>query len=293
MNKSLRIISIIILVLLTILLTGIFIKLIKDGDFMGLRFWGRESTELIFNEEYEDIFDEISVYSTEGNIYIMRSENEKIKVVVYGKKEYSSINTDNNVLSVTGETKKCKFFCFNREYARIEVYLPSNYEKNIKIEGRTGDIKIDNFDSLNNEIITQTGDVTIENIKSSKIKTTTGDIRINKIENAEIKVTTGDINISEVNRLTLSTTTGDITINKINGYMNISTTTGDIDINNVELLENSNINVTTGDITIGNTNEFYIDAHSKTGDVKINNNYRTAELELKISATTGDIRISN
>lgn len=294
MSKSLRITFIIILSLLAAGLTALFVMLIKnDSSFFIFNFFSKESKELIIDEKYENVYENIEISSEDGNIYIEHSDTNDIKVVIYGKKDNSYVKTDNNTLYIKGDTEKCSFFCFNHEYARIEVYLPQEYDKKLLIDGKTGDVKIKEFNLLTSEITTTTGDIEIEELNSLKVKTKTGDINIRKIDNADIKVTTGDIDIDEINKVEIDSTTGDINIKKINNYVQISVTTGDVSINDMELTENSSIRSTTGDVYINSSNEFYINASSSTGDIKIKNNYRTAEYELKIKTTTGDIKVEN
>ena len=294
MSKSLRIIFIIILSILAAGLTALFVLLIKnDNSFFIFNFFSKESKELIIDETYENTFENINISTEDGKIYIEHSDSDKIKVKIFGKEENSSVKIEDNTLYIVGETEKCSFFCFNHEYARIEVYLPKDYDKNLNIESKTGDIKMNEFNLLSSKISTTTGDISIDSIFNISITTKTGDIRANKIGNAEIKVTTGDIKIDEINNIKIDSTTGDITINKIIGSIDLTATTGDVNINDIQLYNNSNIHSTTGDIYIGNTNEFYINASATTGDIKINNNYRTAEFELKLKSTTGDITVRN
>ena len=310
MNKTLRIIFIILLSMLAVGIGIVFVKLLTGNGFLNFSFNRFESKELVIEEVYDNIFENININSEEGNIYIEQSNDDKIKVVVYGKKEISEVKVENDTLVIKGDTDKCSFICFNHKIARIEVYIPSNFDKNIKIEGDTSDTIMNDFEYASIEITDKTGDVTIGKIKDvniktstgdirinnaekAKIKTTTGDIRLREVNDAELNTTTGDINITTVNNADLSTTTGDIDIDKVNNSIHASTTTGDITINELELTENSKIDATTGDITIRNTNEIYIDASSSTGDIHINNNYRTAEFELRIKTSTGDIKVKN
>ncbi len=294
MSKSLRVTFIVILSILAAGLTALFVLLIKnDNSFFIFNFLSKESEELIIDQTFENVYDNLTIESEEGNIYIKHSDTEDIKVKIFGKEENSSVKADGNTLYIKGDTEKCSFFCFNHEYARIEVYIPINYDKEINIDTKTGDIKMESFSSALSNINTSTGDITIEELKDLNIKTRTGDIKAKKIENADIKVTTGDININEISSVKIDSTTGDINIKKVNYYLDINSTTGDVEIKEIELYQNSNIDTTTGDVEIGETNELYFNTSSSTGDIDINNNNRTAELELKIKTTTGDITIDN
>lgn len=294
MSKSLRITFIIILSILAAGLTALFVMLIKnDNSFFIFNFFSKESKELIIDKNFENVYDYINISSEDGNIYIEYSDTNDIKVKIFGKEENSYVKSEENTLYIKGDTEKCSFFCFNHEYARIEVYLPKDYDKNIVIDEKTGDIKIREFELMKSEITTTTGDIEIQELNSLNVKTKTGDIDIRKIDNVDIKVTTGDIDIDEVNVAKIESTTGDINIKKLNNSIDAVITTGDININNMQLTENSSIRTTTGDIYIKTNNEFYVDASSSTGDINIKNNYRTSEYELKLKSTTGDIKVDN
>lgn len=295
MNKSLRITLIILLTLLAVILTVGFVYLLngKGFSFLSFRFSGTESKELVIDQTFENIYESIDINTEAGNVYIKNTNDENIRVVVYGEKDNSNIESNSNILKITGNTKKCSFICINNIIARIEVYIPNNYDKKVKIINDVGDIKIEKFENLYTDISSDTGDINIDIIESADIKVHTGDIKINKINTANIKTTTGDIEIDEINEFVSSTTTGNIEINKINNYIDSSTTTGNIKIYNINLTKDSKINSNTGDITIKNISETYIDAHSSVGDININNNYRTAEFSLYIKTNTGDIKVKN
>ena len=295
MNKPIRITLIIFLTLLAIILTAGLVYVLSGKSFsiFNFRFSGVESKELVIDQTYENVYEKIEINTEAGNVYIKNTNDENIRVIIYGEKDNSSVENIRDVLKITGNTKKCSFICINNEVAKIEVYLPNNYDKNVIITNDVGDIKIERFENNYFDIHSDTGDITIDTIKSADIKVHTGDVRINKIDTIDAKSTTGDIIINEVNELIVSTTTGNIEINKINNYIDSSSTTGDVTIDNLNLTKDSKISCTTGDVLIKNTNEIYIETHTSVGDSNINNNYRTAEFTLNIKTTTGDIDIKN
>lgn len=295
MNKATRITFIVILSILVVLLTSIFILILKNGSFsfLNFRFSGKESKELVLDQTYDTTFEKIDINTEAGNVYVKNTNDENIRVIIYGEKDNSKVEDTTDILKITGNTKKCSFICINNEVARIEVYLPNNYDKNVNITNDVGDIKIENFENNQFNVQSDTGDINIDYIKSADIRVHTGDVKINKIDTLNVKSTTGDVIINEVNELTVSTTTGDIEINKVNNYIDSSSTTGDVTIDNLNLTKDSKITCTTGDVLIKNTNEIYIETHTSVGDSNINNNYRTAEFILNIRTTTGDIDVKN
>lgn len=59
------------------------------------------------------------------------------------------------------------------------------------------------------------------------------------------------------------------------------------------LNENSSIHATSGGVKIKETNDIYIEAKANSGDVKVENNNRLSEIELKIETTSGEIKVNN
>ena len=85
---------------------------------------------------------------------------------------------------------------------------------------------------------------------------------------------------------------GDIDIRKINEYCNLKTSSGNIDIETLNIIENSSINAKSGNVDIKRKNDIYIETETKSGDADIQNNNRMAEIVLKITTTSGNIKAS-
>lgn len=217
------------------------------------------SNNLVFSKEYDTEFDEINIDSEAANIEFKENSDSKIKVVIYGDEERTKVDTENKELSIKTTQKKCSFLCFNIKIAKIEIYLPKNYSKNINITNNFGDIKISNF----------------------------------SIVNLDVKANAGDVIVGEVNSIVAKLDLGDIKINKVNEYLDIKNSCGDVKIDSINLEKNSKIKSNLGDIKIGSTNEIYIEAKTNLGDTKINNNNRKSDVVLKINNDCGDIKVNN
>lgn len=290
MDKNKKIL-IILLILLSIGLTFIMIYLLNNS--FNFNITNGTSNELIYDKNFENIYDSINIKSEAANIYIKQSNDNNINIKIYGNTNYSSINNSNNILYIEGNTEKCSFFCINKKSAKIEVYLPKDYDKSIEIYTNVSNIDIDNFQFATLISRTNVGDININNINKADIKNETGDVNIENINIGIINLNTGDIIINNINEIDGKTNTGDININKINNYLYLSSNTGDIKIDNLNIDKNSEIKNNIGDIVIKNTNEIYISAKTDIGDIKINNNYRNAIYELNITNDIGDIKIDN
>lgn len=295
-NKTPKIILIVFLSILVIGLSIFFVNILTNKNFRfgHFSFGHKVSNELVFNQEYETIFDTIKIDSKSSDIEIKEGNESKVKVVIYGDKDETNVEVVNNKLNIKSNEKKCIGFCFNMTIAKIEVYLPNGYSGNINIENNYGDVNIGNFDNLILDATLDAGDIKVDSLKSGKIKNSYGDIKIlGYSKELEIDQDCGDVEVSEVDRIKLENNYGDINIGKVNEYLQIKEDCGDVKIDSLNLKENSSIHNSYGDIKIGSTNEIYINAKTSLGDTKINNNYQKSYVTLTIDNSCGDIRVNN
>lgn len=296
-NKTLKIILIIFLSILVIGMSTFFVNILTNKNFRFRNiFFGKYkvSNELIFNEEYETIFDSIKIDSQASDIEIKEGVESKVKVVIYGDKDDTKVDITDNKLNIKSNGKKCVGFCFNMTIDKIEIYLPSSYSGNINIINNYGDVNIGEFDNLVLDAKLDAGDIKVSSLKSGKIKNSYGDIKVfGYSKELEIDQDCGDIEISEVDRIKLENNYGDINIGKVNEYLQIKEDCGDVEISSLNLKENSSIHNSYGDIKIGSTNEIYISAKTSLGDTKINNNYQKSDITLTIDNSCGDIKVNN
>lgn len=198
----------------------------------------------------------------------------------------------------------------NHDKKQITILIPETYIFDVDIQSYTGDIDITDFDKLKDVALeTTTGDISLNDFETSKlnIQSTTGDISVEEVmitNDLEAEVTTGNIHIKEADAssFALQATTGDIDIEQvITNTVLIETSTGDIQIDNV-VADTFDLSATTGQIKMINVDledrslyldtstgnivvdgnkqgneytyvddeNYYIDAHTSTGDIKIN-----------------------
>lgn len=248
-------IQIILLSIVAILLSAIlFISLISP-DKLGFYIGSKE--ELLKEEIYEDINKNIEINTYSTDIKIKESNDDKIHVELYGKNEEDYIITNDKILKIEQSKKRrfCIGFCFLN--SSITIYLPEEYNQNLKLNTISGDIVLEN------------------SIPKTQIKTTSGDVEVNKAKNISVNTVSGnvDINYAEV--------------------ININTTSGDIDIKKLDLIENSHITTVSGDVDIDGINDIYIETKTTSGKIDIKNNNRYSNIELNIKTISGDIEIKH
>ncbi len=293
-NKKLIIALIIILSIIMIAVSVFFVGLLQNG-FKVKSFRGelQSSNELILNETYEEKFNKISVEATTSEIFIKRSDNGNFKAIIYGKKDDTKVDTKFDTLNIKISEKNCIGFCSSEKAAKVEIYLPEEYDGNIEIKNDYGDISIAEFLKANIDVEEDCGDVKILGGNIIEVDNSYGDIEIEKANIATINEDCGDVKISNINDVTLKSDYGDVEIKVVTNYLYVESDCGDIDIANVNLKKNSYIKDDYGDVEIGTTNELFIDAKTDLGDVKIKNNYHKADITLKIENDCGDIEVNN
>lgn len=259
-NKGLIITMIVLLSIIIVLLIGILcMGIMGKGRFpMGINL-GKAEVK-IFDQAYDlASINNIKVKSSAGDVKFEESKSEEIRVVVYGQEDNSlKVSNNNGKLDIDYTERKTNLFSFNYT-SEIIVYLPKSYDKEIDIESDYGNVEVLDLEKA-----------------TAKINQSCGSVDLGKIKNVEIDNDFGDVKIASV-------------LNKLN----INTDCGSIKIENLELKENSYIDSDMGDVKIGKTNEIYFETKVDLGNCKIANNYRHAEVTLKIDSDCGDIKVEN
>ena len=264
-----KIIKILLIILLTILISGlIFVFVLLLNNKMDLKII---QSKLIYDENIIEPFDNIQVSTNNLDIKLVKSEDSNVKVKVYDRKDsHLSVKVNDNTLIIdNNEHNSWCFFCFGK--SEVIISLPEK-EYNLVINSSSGDI----ISKLDFNTVT--------------IVTTSGDTTLNKVNDLVINSTSGDIEINEVGNVTITSTSGDVEVGKVINSLNIETTSGDIEINDLTIMKDSSIKVISGDVIIHKSSDnIYYNAKATSSDVKISNNNRHADYEMKINAKSGDI----
>ena len=287
-----------------------------------------DNTEKIFEKEYEPgELDKINIDVSSSNVSIEKANIDKIKITAYGDKEEKINETvNNNELSIT--KNKMRVFIFAMFYwcdEKIIIQIPNDYDGEFDIHTSSGDIAVPNLENnvinletssgkiecgnINNgNFKSSSGDITVGNGNEITIQTSSGsiiagdfnklsaeassgDVEVGKVGESTIKTSSGKILVESAKRLQAEASSGEIDINKIEEYCNLVTTSGSIEIDSLNITENSNINAKSGDVDIRSINDIYIETETGSGDADVKNNNRMAEIVLKITTTSGSIKV--
>lgn len=263
-------IKVTLLILLAAMLLGIMTIIIFNKKIFSFDF---KREELLLSKDYtiEEI-NKIEIDVESADIIVYESETENLKVKIYGNDEKDfSVDNKHNELFIKSKKSVCIGICFGNE--KIEVYVPTGYDKDIKITGESSDVVFNTSIIGNVDIETKSGDVSLRDVNNATLDLISGDIKINKASDVKLKTISGDITIEEVNNIDAETVSGDIKVSSIN------------------ISKNGYIKSTSGNITIKNSNDVYFEANTVSGDIDINENNRLAEFVIKLKTTSGDISV--
>lgn len=297
MKKTVSIILISFLTLIVIGMSVLFVMILNgniriDGLKFKLGIKNSYIEEIAIDEVYENTFDGIDIHATAGSINIYTSKEDNIRLVINNKKKNTIVNTDLNTLNIDVKAKKCNFFCINPKIAKIDLYLPINFDKEIKITTEYGDIKIENFKDANFNIKSNYGDITIYEANYANLDLDYGDVKIDEVNELVVTTNYGDIKLGTVNDLTAISDYGDIKVQLVTSSLTIECDCGDVKINTVNLTKDSMIKNNFGDVKIKSIKRAYIDAKTSVGDVKVKDNDRTSDKTLTIRNDCGDIEVN-
>ena len=313
MNKGLTITLISLLTLLLFFLVGVMIFLFNGKiNFEGFTIASGYSKKLIEEKEINNNLN-INVKTDVADVIVEEKDINNIKVELYSEKEakHEITESTDSINIVLKQKVKLQFGLFNKS-PRVVVYVPRTFNKNLKVNATTGDVKVGNLPNSdlyvkattgdikakklrNADLTVTTGDVKIDDVNTIKSETGTGDYKINNAKKISVVTNTGDIKVlNSVDEFTATTNTGDIKIGNVNKSINAVTNTGDVKINKATILVNSNIKTGTGDVSIGFISGCYVDGNTKIGDKNINNSTedRKSDIILKINSRVGDIDVN-
>lgn len=274
-NKGLLITLLSLIGLLIVGLVAVMILFMNGKlNFDNIKFMSGESTNLIFEENYETELHNIKIDADIYSIKFIHSEDEFAHVRIYSdNNKIKEVKNDGSKLDIQVREKN-HISIFNFVTPVVYIELPANFVGEFNVTSDVGNIHIDEFDNASLKLSADVGNTKIKSINTIEADADVGNITIEKVKYAFIETNTGNIKINEVNNFKLEADTGNINIEK------------------AYLESDSKIKTDTGNIKIKKTNDVYINAKADVGHTKVNNSNRKADIELNIKTDTGNIKVN-
>lgn len=264
MNKGLKNFLIILLCVVVVSI-GVGGTLIKNR-WDGWNFWTEKG------DYHQDInkeksiqlgsAEEINIVSKTSKITLIPEDRQDIRVSLSGSitsflpitEPELNLGSSGNKINI--ELKDNFKIFTGADNIKLDVYIPKNYNKDIKVKNTTGLVNARDMTLHNLEIDTTTGKIVLEDLAVNKLNVscTTGGMEVSSVKTSETKV---------------KLTTGSCKFNDFTGDIDAKGTTGSFDIGYKEFNNDIKAVVTTGSITIRlpENSEFKLSAHASTGKI--------------------------
>lgn len=295
---------IIVIFLTTFLIYGVISGTGQDGHFLIFNFRNTETAiqkeENISLDKCNDITLDFSSYDViisstdEDNLRVVQKSNSDLSE----EEKFSFSKNDTTIAIEKGKSSRVfNLFQFGSYNDQIELFIPSKYNKNLKVNISSGNIEVKDDITLDKLTFSQTsgnfegtksitanevdlkassGNIKAETLiaKSYKLKTTSGNVDINKLSGSgEVNASSGNIKIGYNDigeELNVSASSGNIDLNiptDISFEFYGKCTSGDIDTNFDVDYKNKNKNEATG--KIGNAPYTKINVKASSGNIDI------------------------
>lgn len=317
MKKTSIIILIVILSIITLILSAIFIGILIEKRDFSMVPWknNQEMGELRMNKEeivgVEGI-DKIQLSVASSDIYLHKSEDDKIKVVQRSAKELKeeekfTLERNGSTLKIVEHVKRYfVLFSFQMHHSIYDIYIPENYSRDIKIEGASSDIHV--VDALtfgNVELKSTSGDVTLQALLTGEmvnLTTVSGEVKTEAVKAKQGKLSTvsGNIDLKGLeveSYVNVDSVSGELRMTSFKGAGKLSSTSGNIWIKEALFTGASQAKTVSGNIQVLVLPENSIDVYDKTvsGKVTIDNSCRRMGKEpyqrIDLSTTSGNIAL--
>lgn len=203
---------------------------------------------------------------------------------------------------------------FNISNLKLNIYIPSDYSKELKIKTSSGEVELGKLNVENFTYDASSGDLRGEDFasKRSKIETSSGVVRLKGFGgDLELKTSSGDAVIEYAKESTntiITTSSGEIKLRNFTGDLNSRAQSGDIEVdyaifrNKVEMRSSSGqvelilpedsqfgikVNTSSGDIRT----DFSVAQSGKIDEDNLEGTVGNGSNQIEINTSSGDVRI--
>ena len=217
---------------------------------------------------------DMTAYS--DNIYFLYGNNDElvIKEFYASSSKKASIQHSGQTVTFRGE-QQFNMMMFGAINEKIEVYLPRNFNGDIRVNISSGTIRSDiNMvaDSLSFE--STSGTIRLNKLTANNInvRASSGSIRIDEINgNATVRASSGTIKINRlVGIAEVETSSGTISVMDVRGGVAAKASSGSVKVGVIELLANISATTTSGTVTLElpRSSAFKFSADTNSGTIR-------------------------
>ena len=277
------------------------------------------------NIDIEKVFDtvginSISVDTSSTDVHFIPENRSDIKVHLIGyvssgepelraeqngeELDVYTRNNNNGVITIG----------FNISNLKLNIYVPSDYSKDLKIRTSSGVVELGKLNVENFTYDASSGDLKGEDFtsKSSRIKTSSGVVKLNGFGgDLELKTSSGDAVIEYAKESTstnIITSSGEIKLRNIAGDLNSRSQSGDIEVDYAIFKNKVDMKSSSGqvELMLPTDSEFGIKVNTSSGDIRtdfsvaqsgeidednLEGTVGNSSNQIEINTSSGDVRI--
>jgi lia operon protein LiaG len=281
------------------LITLLIILLLVSGSLSALGQNESGFSENVNEEQFYSLHDinNLSIDVSSADIRIKVINTNRLRVHLHGKvsgnKPYIENNQRADNLSV--EIKRKFSFGFSSSSLTLDIEIPADYNKNLRLFSSSGDILIPNLEIENLEVELSSGDLHISSIEVNKFdyNSSSGELTADNIKSLSTK---------------LKASSGSVEIDNFTGDLTANLSSGSLEVDFINFDNNIKVDNSSGDIIISLPSEanFQLDADTSSGEINcdyaitINGKQKRNKLNgivgsggniIHIEASSGDISI--
>lgn len=238
------------------------------------------------NVNIEKVFDAagincINVDTSSTDVNFIPEDRRDIKVHLNGYSSSSepelTVKQNGDRLDVyTRNNNRVISIGFNITNLKLDIYIPEDYSKDIKIRTSSGEVNIERLNIENFTYDASSGDLTGEEFapRSSRIETSSGEVRFRGFGgDLELKTSSGDAEIeysSKSANTNITTSSGNITLTGFTGDLHSRAQSGDIKVDYTDFNNSINMKSSSGEIEISlpTDSQFGIKVDTSSGDIR-------------------------
>lgn len=275
MKKAMKGMIIFFSVVLVVILGFMAYVLIRGGEGVSFFSSGEDGfsigTTLVGTEKIDSSgISAIDITVSSADIKFKTADGNEIIIEEYAGGQAKKVQTISAVKSdsnfkVTMDTQRVNnWVMFGSNYRYLEVYLPADYSKTMRIRTTSGDIYADNeLKAAEFTVGTSSGYLYLADVSadSISIQTSSGDVNADIFSGpAKIQCSSGYVRIKEnIGDTSVSTNSGDVTLSSMKGNLDVQTSSGYVKAENI--VGKARVKTSSGDVTL--------DFQELTGDLDI------------------------
>lgn len=265
-TNRLYIIIIVLLCVIALLLAGVLGVSLLRHRFQVLPDKKTETGEyaLVTDTSYENTYHTIALSSNCGNIFVLTSEDAQLHLKIWADEDKvrirESSDLHHDMLSVTADARQQSKISLNHlsvQPVRIELYLPADFDKDLRLESDYGNFEVESFPQLQLHAESAYGNLSLDEAASLEAEMDCGSVRADTIHR----------------------------------YVAAECEMGNIEMEQLLITEASKLVCEMGNIRIGSAPTALVSANTNLGAVDVRPNPAGAAAELVIENDNGSITV--